>query len=121
MNIVLAIFLGGGLGSVARYALGQWVLQLSPSRFPWGTLSANLLACATMGLVWLFFGKEFQRHPGWMAFAIIGFCGGFSTFSTFSFETLRLLRDGMILWAVLNVVVSVVACLLVLHLFMKSQ
>jgi len=121
LNVFLAIFLGGGLGSVSRYALGQWVLTLSESKFPWGTLGANMLACVVLGLVWLFGGKEIQRQPVWTAFLIIGFCGGFSTFSTFSFETLRLMREGMMWWAIGNVVLSVGACLLIVHLLVKPQ
>lgn len=121
MQIALAIFLGGGLGSLARYFLSRWVLELSPTKLPWGTLSANMLACAILGIILLIFGKDAPKYPGWMAFGAIGFCGGFSTFSTFSLETLRLMRDGMMGWAVLNVLVSVVACLLILQVLVKSQ
>lgn len=121
MQFALAIFLGGGFGSLARYFLSLWVMRLSPTKFPWGTLSANVLACAVLGVVLLIIGKDAQKYPGWLAFAAIGFCGGFSTFSTFSLETLRLMREGMMAWAVLNVLVSVVACLLVLHVLLKSQ
>lgn len=121
MKILLAVFIGGGLGSLSRYAIGQWVLMLSDSKFPWGTLAANMLACLVMGLVWYFGGKELQRQSAWVALLVIGFCGGFSTFSTFSFETLRLLREGMFFWAAGNVVLSVAACLLILHLLVKPQ
>lgn len=118
---LLAIFIGGGLGSVSRYAISHWVMRLTDSRFPWGTLSVNVLACVVLGFIWWMIGKDISRQPGWVAFGIIGFCGGFSTFSTFGFETLRLMRDGLFLYAGLNIVLSVVACLFVLHLFVKSQ
>ncbi len=117
---ILAIFVGGGLGSVCRFGIGQWVLRLTDARFPWGTLAVNVIACLILGLIWLLIGKDTNRQPGWVAFGIIGFCGGFSTFSTFGFETLQLMRDGMYLYAGLNVFLSVVTCLIVLNLFVRS-
>lgn len=119
MNALLAIFIGGGLGSVCRYALGNWVMRFVDSRFPWGTLASNVLACTLLGVLWMSFGKGPARHSGWVALGIIGFCGGFSTFSTFSFETLRLLRDGLYWWAGANVLISVLACLAVLYIIVK--
>lgn len=89
---------GAGLGSVCRFGIGQWVMRYADTRFPWGTLSVNLLACLVLGLIWLLIGKDTTRQPGWVAFGIIGFCGGFSTFSTFGFETLQLMRDGLLLY-----------------------
>lgn len=121
MQVALAIFVGGGFGSLVRYFLSRWVMELSPTKLPWGTLSVNILACTVLGLFLLIFGKEAQKYPGWMAFGVVGFCGGFSTFSTFSLETLRLMRDGMMGWAVLNVLISVVACLLVLSALVRTQ
>lgn len=121
MYTLLAIFIGGGLGSICRYGISAWVMRLSDGQFPWGTLSANVLACIVMGIIWMLLGKDIQRNSGWVAFGIVGFCGGFSTFSTFSFETLRLLREGMFLWAGLNVLISVLACLAVLYIIVKSS
>jgi CrcB protein len=118
-STILAIFLGGGLGSVCRFGVGKVVLSVTDSRFPWATLSANLLSCLVLGLIMSTAGKGVIRSEGWLAFLTIGFCGGFSTFSTFSFETLRLMRDGMYLFAGLNVAVSVVACLLILYFLVK--
>jgi CrcB protein len=119
IQTLFAVFVGGGLGSVTRLLVSGWVLKLSNSQFPWGTISANLLACLVMGLVFTSFDKGIIRQEGWMAFLIFGFCGGFSTFSTFSLETLRLLREGMYLFAGANVVLSVLACLLILYFLVK--
>jgi len=118
-STILTIFIGGGLGSVCRFGVGRVVLSLSDSRFPWGTLTSNLVSCLVLGVVMSMAGKGLIRNEGWLAFLTIGFCGGFSTFSTFSFETLRLMRDGMYLFAGLNVAVSIVACLLILYFLVK--
>ena len=121
MQHFLIVAAGGAIGASLRYLSSSAVERLVGPGFPWGTLAANMLACLVMGLVWYFGGKELQRQSAWVALLVIGFCGGFSTFSTFSFETLRLLREGMFFWAAGNVVLSVAACLLILHLLVKPQ
>ena len=88
--------------------------------FPWATLSANLLATAL--LAWLVL--RFEVHgPGkehWRTLLAIGFCGGFSTMSTFNAENYQLLRDGFFGYAALNILVSVGAGILLFHLFARS-
>ncbi|MEO8068804.1 MAG: fluoride efflux transporter CrcB [Flavobacteriales bacterium] len=122
MNTWLAVFVGGGLGSVVRYAIslgmGRWFMGAS---FPWATLVSNMLATAIMGvLVWRFAlnaeGKEL-----WWTLLAVGFCGGFSTFSAFSMETIQLMREGLTLLAWFNVILSVSACLFILHLIAKAS
>lgn len=120
MNTWLAVFVGGGLGSVARYAVslcvGRWFVGAA---FPWATLVSNVLATAIMGLlVWRFALHTEGKELWWMLLAV-GFCGGFSTFSAFSMETIQLMRAGLTFFAWLNILVSVSACLLVLHLIAK--
>jgi CrcB protein len=109
MKAYLLVFLGGGAGSLARFGLGKWLNALS--FFPWGTLSANLLACLVMGMVMGFLaGKtEFGESPRWLL--ITGFCGGFSTFSTFSAETLVMIQEGRTGMALLYVLASLAICL----------
>ncbi|HMU15058.1 MAG: fluoride efflux transporter CrcB [Bacteroidetes bacterium] len=121
MNLWLAVFLGGGAGSVARFALSRILMPVEgDGAFPWATLAANLLATAL--LAWLI--QRFEVHlphkEQWRALLAVGFCGGFSTLSTFSYENFRLLRDGSFVFATLNILVSVVAGILLFHLFARS-
>lgn len=117
----LAVFLGGGAGSVLRYAISKLIQGWDPKgSFPWATLSANLIATAV--LAWLILRFEVQS-PGkehWRTLLAIGFCGGFSTMSTFNAENYQLLRDGLFGYAALNILVSVAAGILLFHLFARS-
>lgn len=103
--IPLAVGLGGGVGSMARYALGTLSARL-PWAFPWGTLAVNVLGGFAIG--GLFYLS--QRRPEWAlalrAWAITGFCGGFTTFSAFSLETLQLWSQGAQGKALVNVLAN---------------
>lgn len=84
-----AVFLGGGLGSVARFGLSA-LLNKGHQLFHWGTFSANMLGCLLIGTLVPFFSKT--PHSTLALFAIAGFCGGFTTFSTLSWESIKLLE-----------------------------
>ncbi len=109
---VLIVALGGALGTVCRYALSLAALAIS-RELPWGTIGINVLGSLVIG----FFGTltlAHGRYPlpeGARLFVMIGFCGGFTTFSSFSLQTLDLLRGGAVLRAALNVGLSVALCL----------
>lgn len=119
---LLAIFLGGGLGSIARFGVTKGVLTYFKNDLPLGTLLANLLACLVLGLALGKFEPIFSQKNIWYFFLIIGFTGGFSTFSTFSFETLVLFKTGQFWYAIANVVFSVVLTVTLLwYLVYKSQ
>lgn len=119
MNVLLAIFLGGGLGSLARFGVGKLAVKWSPEALPIGTFIANLLACAVLVVAAGYFARN-QLSENWKAFVMIGFCGGFSTFSTFSFETFHLIKEGAFGWAIANVLVSVIACLGIMYLLARN-
>ena len=120
MMQLVAIFIGGGLGSLARFGVGKLVSANFSGHFPLGTLSANVLSCVVMGLALGLFSDKVLADPWLKAFVVIGFCGGFSTFSTFSFETQQLLRDGHTLAAVLNIAISVAFCVALLMWLTKQ-
>lgn len=121
MNHWLAVFLGGGVGSIVRFAIGQYFTRIAvKGAFPWATLSANLLATAFLAWLILRFEVLAPGKEHWRALLAIGFCGGFSTLSTFSYENFQLLRDGFFGYAALNIIISVAAGILLFYLFARS-
>lgn len=109
---LIAIAAGGALGSLARYGMSNAVYALLGRGFPWGTLAVNLLGSFLMGLLFVLLLERLSLGPEWRGAVLIGFLGAFTTFSTFSIETLNLLESGAMLAAFLNMVVSVWLCVL---------
>jgi CrcB protein len=95
---ILAISLGGSLGSLLRWWLGMSFNALFPTMPP-GTLTANLVGGYIIGVAVAFFGTYTALAPEWRLLVITGFCGGLTTFSTFSAEITALLQQGRLLWA----------------------
>ena len=111
MKIFLIVFAGGGLGSALRYFTGRWISSYYLQTFPLATLVANVSACFILGLVIGFADHKQLLSSSSRLFWAVGFCGGFSTFSTFSHETLTLFQAGQQGYSVVYVMVSVVLCL----------
>lgn len=109
------VFLGGGLGASARFALGEWLRPMLKSGFPWPTLAINVIGCALAGFVAARFGLSNPEHP-WRAFVLVGVLGGFTTFSAFGLESLTMVQQGRILLAILYVLGSVLGGLLAVWL-----
>jgi fluoride exporter len=105
---IIWVFIGGGLGALLRYFIGL-LLPLKVGSFPWATLAANVLAACLVGLVISTTSK--LNDPQKYLFLITGFCGGLSTFSTFSLETLQLFQRGDYWLAAMNVTISVLLSL----------
>jgi fluoride exporter len=106
---VLLLILGGALGTLARYGLSGLIAERTGT-FPFGTLVVNVTGCFLIGLL-----AVMALGPEWRLFLIYGFCGGYTTFSSFGLQTLELARDGQWLFAAGNVLGSNVACLLAVY------
>lgn len=116
MKILLLVFIGGGMGSVCRYGISRMFVHIPPV-FPWATFFANAISCILLGFL-----VEWSAR-GWLSndqrmLLMTGFCGGFSTFSTFTNETYFLYQRGLFA-AMGNVVLSLVVCMICLILGMK--
>lgn len=107
----LLVFLGGGIGATARYGLQGAVYRLTGAAFPYGTLAVNVLGAFIIGFLMTFFEERFIVNPSLRVFLTIGILGGFTTFSSFSYETIVMLRDGSYWLGIINVVSNVAICL----------
>ncbi|HNW57575.1 MAG TPA: fluoride efflux transporter CrcB [Bacteroidales bacterium] len=94
IRTLLLIGTGGFLGSISRFLASRFVQNNFHSAFPFGTFFVNITGCLLIGLIYGFSDRSSLLTDGWKLFLAIGFCGGFTTFSTFANENLAMLRDG---------------------------
>ena len=106
----LLVFLGGGLGSVIRYSIGCLLAQTSSSAFPFATFGVNIFGSLLIGVFWAI--PAIADKNTYLCLLIIGFCGGFTTFSAFSWENFTLLKQGELFLFFAYVLLSVTLCLL---------
>jgi fluoride exporter len=104
----LVISLGGILGANARYVLGTWIAQRYGTGFPYGTLVINVSGSFVIGLFLTLIAERFVLHPNWRLFFAVGFLGAYTTFSTFSYESVVLLQNGAWRLGLVNMVGSMV-------------
>ncbi len=116
----ILIFIGGGLGSALRYSFFTLNKKDNFLQLPIGTILANFLACIVMAVLLYLISKKYINPTIWSYLGLIGFCGGFSTFSTFSMETAMLIKSGMWWAAILNILVSLISCIGILYYFTKN-
>jgi CrcB protein len=94
IKTLLLVGTGGFIGSISRFLASRYVQTNFSSAFPLGTFLVNISGCLLIGLIYGFSERSALLTPGWKLFLAVGFCGGFTTFSTFANENLALLRDG---------------------------
>ncbi|NQY25608.1 MAG: fluoride efflux transporter CrcB [Piscirickettsiaceae bacterium] len=111
MQQLLAIAGGGALGAVLRFGMSSNIYRLLGRDFPYGTLAVNVLGSFLMGIFFILIIERGMLSAEWRAVIMIGFLGAFTTFSTFSIETLTLLESGELSRAALNIFLSVALCL----------
>ena len=118
MQSYILVALGGALGSVSRFWLSGLVAARYGETFPWGTLVINITGSFIIGIFGALTAPDIAdpHRAGIMQFFMIGICGGYTTFSSFSLQTLNLLRDREWLYAGANVILSVVLCLVAVWL-----
>lgn len=112
MRALLFVGIGGGLGSILRYVVSVFVGRHIPIVFPMGTLLVNISGCFLIGVFYSIFARHADLHTDWRLFLITGICGGYTTFSTFSYDGLILLKQGSGFSFMLYVLGSVVIGLL---------
>jgi CrcB protein len=108
---MVLLFVGGGLGTIARYVLSKWFNEQPWGQsFPWGTFFINVSGSFILGAAAVFILERLSpAHQNWYLLLGTGFCGGYTTFSTFEWETYKLVRDGSWWYALANVFGSVLA------------
>jgi len=105
---VLFVALGGAIGSAARYLVGGWFAARFGAAFPYGTFVVNVTGSFIVGLFLAYAQERVSLSPYWRLFFAVGFVGGYTTFSTYEYESVRLLQDGEMLLAAVYLIGSVV-------------
>jgi CrcB protein len=102
------VLAGAGLGGLARFVIGTWIMSKWGGRFPMGTLVVNVSGSFLIGVLMILLTERIQPHPNWRLFLVVGVLGGYTTFSSFEYETYQAVRGGAPWIGLLNVVGSVV-------------
>lgn len=108
MQALLIVGAGSFVGGMLRYGISKWVQIKLLTTYPFGTFTVNIIGCFIIGLV-MGYSERFNISSEWRLLLVTGFCGGFTTFSAFSIETMALLRDAQYLPAFLYIAGSVMA------------
>lgn len=112
MMYSLAVALGGAFGAVSRYWMVSVVSQFTGARVHWGTFAVNVIGSFMIGAMYVVISEKLLLSEQWRALLVVGYLGAFTTFSTFSLDTLLLIQEGMLAQALFYMAGSVAICLL---------
>jgi len=104
----LVVLTGAGLGGLARYLAGTWIMEKYGGRFPLGTFVINITGSFLIGVLMTLLTERWQPHPNWRLFLVVGVLGGYTTFSSFEYETYQLAHEGARWMSLLYVMGSVI-------------
>ncbi len=94
MDRYLVVLAGAGLGGLARYVAGTWIMAKYGGRFPMGTFLINITGSFFAGAIMTLLTERFEPHPNWRLFLVVGMLGGYTTFSAFEYESFQSIREG---------------------------
>ncbi|EIW18928.1 MULTISPECIES: fluoride efflux transporter CrcB [Pelosinus] len=100
---IIAVAVGGSIGATARYLVSLWASERFGADFPYGTLIVNVAGCFIIGIFMTLTTERFIVNPYWRLLVTVGFVGGLTTFSSFSYETFRVLEDSNVIIALYNI------------------
>jgi len=107
LKAIFYVGIGGGVGSIVRFLISHFMQRVFPGVFPWGTLFVNIMGCLLIGVLLGFAEKQGVLYSSLRHLLIVGFCGGFTTFSTFASENFQLFESGHPFTAILYIAISV--------------
>ena len=116
---LLLVGLGGAIGSMIRYACQKWFNDHSTAAFPWATFAINITGCLLIGIFCGIAFKSFQSNENWKLFLMTGLCGGFTTFSAFTLESIGLIREQKTFLFLSYIAATVILCLFATYAGMK--
>ncbi len=121
IKAIILVGLGSAGGGILRYLTGKWIHSAIATSFPLGTMTVNILGCFLIGLIYCLFSKNTPTDTGMQLLLATGFCGGFTTFSSFMHENYTMIEQGNIvhlaLYTGLSVVLGILALYFAIHLF----
>ncbi|MDR3562413.1 MAG: fluoride efflux transporter CrcB [Negativicutes bacterium] len=106
MMKIMVVAIGGSIGAAARYIVSVWAAERFGSDFPYGTLIVNVVGCFIIGAFMVLVTERVIANPYWRLLVAVGFVGGLTTFSSFGFETLKLVEDAQLSWAMYNILTN---------------